>query len=95
MNDLLDRIRGPVGSMIDLTIRRGAGGRVVDVGMRRATINLQIVSSRLDGTVGYIKLASFDEQAEAGVREAVRALSARAAGNRVCPRSPRQSRGTA
>jgi carboxyl-terminal processing protease len=81
MNDLLDRMRGPVGSMIDLTIRRGTGGRVVDVGMRRASISLQIVWSRLDGTVGYIKLASFDEEAEAGVREAIRALTARADGN--------------
>jgi carboxyl-terminal processing protease len=78
INNLLDQMRGPVGSVVDLTIRRGSAGSAINVTVHRATINMQIVWSRLDGKVGYIKLISFDEQADASVRQAVRELSERA-----------------
>ena len=78
INTLLDQMRGPVGSVLDLTIRRGAAGRAINVTVHRATISVQIVWSRLDGKIGYIKLASFDEQADTAVRQAIRELSQRA-----------------
>ena len=39
--------------------------------MQREVIKVQVVKSRLDGDVGYIRLSQFTEQSDAGVRRAI------------------------
>jgi hypothetical protein len=53
------------------------------VSMRRAIIHVEVVKQRLDSDgIGYIRLTEFTEQAEAGLKQAVKPLRHQA---RSCP----------
>lgn len=70
LNDAVDRMRGPVGSELTLTIRRGEED-VFDVTLTRAVIKVQSVRWETDGNAGYIRVTSFTEQTEEGLKEAL------------------------
>jgi carboxyl-terminal processing protease len=73
LNEAVEKMRGPVNSDIKLTIRR-EGRDAFDVTIRRAVIRIQSVRSRLEGNVGYIRITTFNEQTDVGVRRAVNSL---------------------
>ncbi|MGH7089153.1 MAG: S41 family peptidase, partial [Stellaceae bacterium] len=78
LNDAVDRMRGPVGSEIKLTIKR-QGRDTFDVTMKRAVVKIQSVKSQLEGSdIGYIRITSFNEQADGGVKKAIKSLDDRA-----------------
>jgi carboxyl-terminal processing protease len=78
LNDAVERMRGPVGSEIKLSIRR-EGRDPFDVSLRRAVVKIQSVKYQLEGTdIGYIRITSFNEQADSGVKTAVKELKAKA-----------------
>jgi carboxyl-terminal processing protease len=78
LNDAVERMRGPIGSEIKLTIKR-QGRDPFDVTMKRAVVKIQSVKSQLEGDdVGYIRITSFNEQADAGVKDAIKTLEAKA-----------------
>jgi carboxyl-terminal processing protease len=67
LNDAVERMRGPVGSEIKLSIRR-EGRDPFDVSLRRAVVKIQSVKYQLQGPdIGYIRITSFNEQADSGV----------------------------
>src|SRR5215472_6564802 len=54
------KLRGPAGSEVALTLRRGNGGPI-DVKMKREPLNLRTVSGRVEGgNIGYLRVAGFD-----------------------------------
>ena len=78
LNDAVERMRGPIGSKIKLTIRR-EGKDPFDVTLTRAVIKIQSVKSHLEGNdVGYIRITSFNEQADSGVKAAMKSLKQQA-----------------
>ena len=78
LNDAVEHMRGPVGSEIKLSIRR-EGRDPFDVTMRRAVVKIQSVKYQLEGPdIGYIRITSFNEQADSGVKTAVKELKAKA-----------------
>jgi carboxyl-terminal processing protease len=78
LNDAVERMRGPVGSDIKLTIKR-EGKDPFDVTMKRAVVKIQSVKEQLEGDdVGYIRITSFNEQADSGVKDAIKDLRAKA-----------------
>jgi carboxyl-terminal processing protease len=78
LNDAVERMRGPVGSDIKLTIRR-EGKDPFDVTMKRAVVKIQSVRYSLQGNdIGYIRITSFNEQADGGVKNAIKDLKAKA-----------------
>ncbi len=78
LNDAVTRMRGPVGSEIKLTIKR-EGKDPFDVTMKRAVVKIQSVKEQLEGDdVGYIRITSFNEQADSGVKDAIKDLRAKA-----------------
>ncbi|HYN38343.1 MAG TPA: S41 family peptidase, partial [Rhodospirillales bacterium] len=77
--DAVDKMRGPSGSSIRLTIRR-ADREPFDVTLTRSVIKIKSVRSRLDGKVGYIRISSFSEQTDAGLQEAIDDLKKQANG---------------
>jgi carboxyl-terminal processing protease len=82
LNDAVERMRGPVGSAIKLTIRR-TGRDPFDVTMKRAVVKIQSVKSRLEGDdIGYVRITSFNEQADSGLKKAIQSLKAKA-GNKL------------
>jgi carboxyl-terminal processing protease len=74
LNDAVERMRGPLDSPIKLTIKR-EGRDPFDVTMKRAIVKIQSVKSRLEGKdVGYIRITSFNDQADSGVQKAMKQL---------------------
>ena len=78
LNDAVEHMRGPVNSEIKLTIRR-EGKDPFDVKLTRAVIKIQSVKSHLEGNdIGYIRITSFNEQADSGLQAAMKALKGQA-----------------
>ncbi|HRQ82934.1 MAG TPA: S41 family peptidase, partial [Azospirillaceae bacterium] len=74
LNEAVDKMRGPVGSSIKLTIRRGLTSDPFDVSLTRAVIKVQSVRSRVEGDVGYLRITSFNEQTQSGLEKAINAI---------------------
>jgi len=77
--EAVDKMRGPAGSAIKLTIRRG-DREPFDVSLTRAVIKIKSVRSRLEGKVGYVRVSSFSEQTDTGLQEEIEALKKAANG---------------
>lgn len=81
LNEAVERMRGPPNSRIVLTIKRQNVDKPIEVALVRETIHIQVVKSRmLPDNVGYIRLSQFTEQADAGVKQAIRNLNRQAGG---------------
>jgi carboxyl-terminal processing protease len=71
LNDAVDQMRGAPNSTIRLTLKRDGVEKPIELTMQREVIKVQVVKSRLDGDVGYIRLSQFTEQSDSGVRHAI------------------------
>ncbi|MBC7802115.1 MAG: S41 family peptidase [Gemmatimonadaceae bacterium] len=71
LNEAVDKMRGPAGSQIRLTIKRDGVNTPIELSMNREVIRIQVVRSRLEGDMGYIRLTSFNEQTDPGLRKAI------------------------
>nr|WP_294548067.1 S41 family peptidase [uncultured Rhodopila sp.] len=81
LNDAVDRMRGPPNSKIVLTIKRQDIDKPIEVPLIRETIHIQVVKSRMEpNDIGYVRLTQFTEQADAGIKAAVKALRAQNGG---------------
>ena len=81
LNEAVDKMRGPAGSKIQLTIKRDGVNTPIELAMQREVIRIQVVRSRLEGDIGYIRLTSFNEQTDPGLRKAFQDLKQKAGGN--------------
>ena len=80
LNDAVEKMRGPIGSDIKLVVRR-AGKDPFTVTLKRAAIKIQSVKSQLIGTdIGYVRISSFNEQADSGLRAAIKSLKDKSGG---------------
>ncbi|WP_142849935.1 S41 family peptidase [Telmatospirillum sp. J64-1] len=70
LSDAVERMRGPVNTDIRLTIRRN-GAEPFDVTLTRAIVRVQAVRHRVEGDIGYIRINTFNEHTEQGVRAAI------------------------
>ncbi len=70
LNEAVDKMRGPIGSDIILTVLRGDQDPF-DVVITRDKIKIQSVRSRTEGKVGYVRITSFNGQTEAGLLRAI------------------------
>ncbi|HXP32323.1 MAG TPA: S41 family peptidase [Stellaceae bacterium] len=74
LSDAVERLRGPVGTNVTLTVRR-QGVDAFQVKLIRADIKVDPVKSRLvGGTIGYVRVTSFSERSSGALAEAVKAL---------------------
>lgn len=71
------RIIGPKGSQVTLTIRRQGVEKPFDVTVTRAAISIPSVESKmLDDQIGYVRLLTFGEQTENDLRKALKDILA-------------------
>ena len=76
----VEKMRGPINSDVDLTIRR-KGREPFDVKLTRALIRVQSVRSHLIGDdIGYIRITSFTEQTDVGLNNAIKNIKQQAGG---------------
>lgn len=71
--EAVDSMRGKVGSTVELTIRREGVAEPVKLKITRDVIRIQSVRSRVegDGTVGYIRITTFNQNTDQGVKTAI------------------------
>jgi carboxyl-terminal processing protease len=74
LNDAIDKMRGPEGSKITLTILREGEKKPFDVTLTRAVVQVDADTWRREGDIGYIRLPGFNEQTASGLEKAVRDL---------------------
>jgi carboxyl-terminal processing protease len=73
LSDAVDKMRGPIGSEIVITISREGTEESFDVTIVRDTIKIRAVRARTEGNVGILRITTFNEQTydnlEAGIAE--------------------------
>src|SRR3712207_9355819 len=68
-------MRGERGSTIRINIRREGADRPIELTLTRDVIRPQVVRFRMEGgDVGYVRLTSFNEQTDVGLRRALNTL---------------------
>jgi carboxyl-terminal processing protease len=81
LNDAVDKMRGPPNSAIKLTIRREGVDKPLEMALTREVIHIQVVKSHLEGDdIGYVRVTSFSEQTDSGLRKAIADLKQQAGG---------------
>jgi carboxyl-terminal processing protease len=79
IDDLIDRISGPAGSTITLTIQRQGLDHQLEFSLRREVIRIQVVKQRMEpDQIGYVRLAEFTEPANDALKNAIKSLKRQA-----------------
>jgi carboxyl-terminal processing protease len=74
LNEAVEKMRGEIGSSIRITVIRGEQDPF-DVTLKRAVIAVKSVRWELeDGNVGYVRISSFSEKTDSGLKEAITKL---------------------
>ena len=71
LSEAVDKMRGKVGTEIDLVISREGEEGPIDLTIVRDIIKIQSVRHRVEGNSGYIRITTFNQNAEGGVKEAI------------------------
>jgi carboxyl-terminal processing protease len=76
------KLRGPAGSEVELTLRRGNSGPI-DLKLKREPFKLQTVAGRVEGgNIGYLRVAGFDGTTQTALAGTVQDLRQRS-GNKL------------
>jgi carboxyl-terminal processing protease len=80
LNEVVERIRGPAGSLVRLTLSRGAAAPF-EIEIRRDVIRTNAVKARLeDGHIGYARVSIFNEHAQEQLVAAIARLKRESGG---------------
>ncbi|MDC1085601.1 S41 family peptidase [Candidatus Pelagibacter ubique] len=72
----VDLMRGPVGSSIEITVRRKGVKKALIFNITREVIQVQSVKSELiDNNIGYIRLTSFNENSSEQIKDKINKLN--------------------
>lgn len=80
IGEAVDRIIGPSGTDVELTIRRNDEENPLVIDITRGNVAISPVRSRMiDGNVGYVHASTFNDQTDINVDRAIRELTAQGA----------------
>ena len=71
LSEAVEKMRGPVDTLIALTLRRDGSDEPLDVSMARAVITISPVRYRVENDIGYLRVTAFNEQTEAKLKEGI------------------------
>jgi carboxyl-terminal processing protease len=74
LDKVQDLLRGPSGTVVNLTLLRPGSQKSFQVGLTRAAIKVEAVKYHREGNVGYIRIPAFNEETNDGVVTAVKNL---------------------
>jgi len=77
LNDAVSKMRGPVGSSIELTIARKGVDKPIKIKIVRDTIKVKAVRYRVDNDVGYLRIISFTEQTFDDLQAAIKDIQSK------------------
>ena len=73
LTEAVDLMRGPVGSDIEITVRRRGEPKALTFIITRDIIEIESVKSKIiDDSVGYIRLTSFNENSSSQIKEKIK-----------------------
>ena len=75
LSQAVEKMRGKVNTNIDLRIRRVGEEKPLEISITRAIIKVQSVKYRAEGNAAYIRITSFSEQTEKGLKKALSKLT--------------------
>ena len=78
LNEAVEKMRGAPNTRINITIRREGTDRPIDISITREIIKIQVVRSRMEGDVAYVRVSSFNEQTDPALRRAIQSLKQQA-----------------
>jgi carboxyl-terminal processing protease len=70
----IDKLKGPRGTKVDISVVRDREKAPFDVAIIRDQITVPAVVSRAEGQFGYLRITQFTEQTEAGLKKAIATL---------------------
>ena len=78
-------MRGKVGSPVELTVRREGVAEAIKIKITRDVIRIQSVRSRVEGngTVGYVRITTFNQNTEEGLKSAVEKIKKETGANLI------------
>lgn len=71
LSDAVDRMRGKVGTDIELVIRREDADGPLDFTITRDIIKIRSVRHRIEDNVGYLRITTFNQNTETGLKKAI------------------------
>ena len=74
LGEAVDKMRGKVGTKIKIDIRREGEPEVIPVTIVRDIIKIRSVRHRVEGDTGYIRITTFNQNTESGVKKAVKEI---------------------
>jgi carboxyl-terminal processing protease len=80
LDEAVDKMRGPVGSEIVLSVVREGVKDPFDVSIIRDTIKMVAVKPRLVGSTGVLRISGFNDQTFPGIQEGIKKLAEEAGG---------------
>ena len=76
LTEAVELMRGPVGSSIEITVRRRGVKKALIFNIKREIIEIQSVKSELiDDNIGYIRLTSFNDNSSGQIKEKIKKLN--------------------
>lgn len=71
LTQAVEKMRGPVGSSIDLTVLREGADAPIDIVITRAIIKVKAVKFRVEEDIGYVRVISFTEKTYDDLADAI------------------------
>ncbi len=71
LNEAVEKMRGKVGTEIDVTIVRKGEPDAIELTLTRAIIEVKSVRHHIEDEIGYIRISSFTDKTIGGLREAL------------------------
>lgn len=81
LSEAVDKMRGKVGTEIDLIVVREGEEKALEITLVRDIIRIQSVRHRVEGNAGYIRITTFNQNTESGVEDAVKEIKKELDGN--------------
>jgi len=74
LSEAVDKMRGRVGTTIELTIRRENVAEPLKIKITRAIIKIRSVRHRVEGDIGYLRVTTFNQQTSPGLKKAIETI---------------------
>ena len=74
LSDAVTKMRGPVGSEIEITVSRDGREEPFDVAITRDIIKIRAVRGRLEGNAGILRITAFNEQTTDNLESAIETI---------------------
>jgi carboxyl-terminal processing protease len=71
LQEAVDRLRGPPNTQVSLAIKREGDPSPIMLTLTREIIHMDVVKSRKEGDIGYIRLSVFNDDTDRGLRAAL------------------------